>query len=178
MRDNYEEPWYRQFWPWFIIAIPLSSVIAGIAMIIVAIDGADDMVIDDYYKEGLSINKRLKKLGMAKSLGISANIILIEQKVEVVLLYNSVEKTPKLESKGEILGEPLKLKFHHATIEERDFQLMLQETRRGHYFATLTPEQLQSINAKWHLQLSPFSENWQLAGSWILPSSEHLRLGL
>ena len=31
------EPWYRQFWPWFLIAIPMMSVVVGITMLALAV---------------------------------------------------------------------------------------------------------------------------------------------
>ncbi len=37
-------PWYRQFWPWFIIALPLSAVIASTSVAVVAFVGADENV--------------------------------------------------------------------------------------------------------------------------------------
>lgn len=38
------KPWYRQFWPWFLIALPLSSVVMSFATLYVAIDGADEVL--------------------------------------------------------------------------------------------------------------------------------------
>ena len=52
-------PWYRQFWPWFLIALPACVVIAAIATALIASRHADDLVADSYYKDGLAINRRL-----------------------------------------------------------------------------------------------------------------------
>ncbi len=51
------EPWYRQFWPWVIFGLPASVVVAGLITVYIAYEGADDMVIDQYYKEGLAASK-------------------------------------------------------------------------------------------------------------------------
>ncbi|MEM7209241.1 MAG: FixH family protein [Pseudomonadota bacterium] len=53
-------PWYKQFWPWAIIAIPATTVVACIIMITLAIKTDDGLVSGDYYREGLTINERLK----------------------------------------------------------------------------------------------------------------------
>ena len=45
------EPWYRQFWPWFIIALPASVVIASFITLWLAISNPDQLVIkDDEYQ--------------------------------------------------------------------------------------------------------------------------------
>jgi len=40
-------PWYKQFWPWFIIALPASAVIAGFTTLWIAISNPDAMVLTD-----------------------------------------------------------------------------------------------------------------------------------
>ena len=52
------QPWYRQFWPWFLIALPATVVVAGLTTWWIAAHKADSLVVDDYYKEGLAINRR------------------------------------------------------------------------------------------------------------------------
>jgi len=48
-------PWYKQFWPWFIISVPLSSVLVAVVQVYAALHSSSDLVKDDYYKEGLAI---------------------------------------------------------------------------------------------------------------------------
>ena len=40
-------PWYRQFWPWFIIALPASAVIASFVTLWLAISNPDHLVVDE-----------------------------------------------------------------------------------------------------------------------------------
>jgi hypothetical protein len=51
-------PWYRQFWPWFIIALPASVVVASFITLWLAISNPDPLVIkdDDYQR----LNSELK----------------------------------------------------------------------------------------------------------------------
>ena len=42
-----EPPWYRQFWPWFIIALPASAVIASLITFYLAVSRPDYVVIED-----------------------------------------------------------------------------------------------------------------------------------
>ena len=48
-----EPPWYRQFWPWFIIALPLSVVIAGFVTLGIAIVHNDPRIDSVYLETGL-----------------------------------------------------------------------------------------------------------------------------
>jgi hypothetical protein len=44
-------PWYRQFWPWFIIALPASAVIASFISLWLAVSNPDQLVVtDDEYR--------------------------------------------------------------------------------------------------------------------------------
>jgi hypothetical protein len=36
--------WYRQFWPWFLIALPATSVVFSFATLYIAVSGADEVV--------------------------------------------------------------------------------------------------------------------------------------
>ncbi len=39
-------PWYRQFWPWALIAIPAATVVACAVTIVIAIVSDDGLVTD------------------------------------------------------------------------------------------------------------------------------------
>ncbi|MGD9021258.1 MAG: FixH family protein [Lysobacterales bacterium] len=41
------KPWYRQFWPWFIIALPAAAVAAGLFTLWLAISNPDSLVISE-----------------------------------------------------------------------------------------------------------------------------------
>ena len=40
-------PWYKQFWPWFIIALPASAVIASFFTLWLAISNPDYLVVEE-----------------------------------------------------------------------------------------------------------------------------------
>lgn len=56
--------WYREPWPWIIIAGPLTVVIACMATAVIAVRSDDGMVAGDYYKRGLLVNQSLPKGGV------------------------------------------------------------------------------------------------------------------
>ena len=47
-----EKPWYKQFWPWFIMFIPACGVVAGIATVIIASHHAPQMTSDNIERFG------------------------------------------------------------------------------------------------------------------------------
>ncbi len=51
-------PWYKQFWPWFIIALPASVVVASFITLWIAISNPDQLVVDD--DEYRRLNSELK----------------------------------------------------------------------------------------------------------------------
>ena len=54
-------PWYRQPWPWLLMAGPAIVVVAGIVTAVIAFTGADGVIADDYYKQGMAINRTLAR---------------------------------------------------------------------------------------------------------------------
>ena len=45
--NDVHPPWYRQFWPWVIIAIPLSAVIMGAVTLWLALANPEYLVVED-----------------------------------------------------------------------------------------------------------------------------------
>ncbi len=68
------KPWYKQFWPWFLIALPLIVVIATVYRISLLLDNKVNLVAEDYYKKGKGINVDLTKINVAKELGLNATV--------------------------------------------------------------------------------------------------------
>jgi uncharacterized protein len=70
------EPWYRQKWPWLLMAGPGIVVVASFVSGWLALSTDDAIVADDYYKRGLSINQRLERVSRAAALGMTAKVDL------------------------------------------------------------------------------------------------------
>lgn len=78
-------PWYREPWPWLLMAPPAAAVLAGIATIWIAVASADGLVADDYYKQGLALNKVIAREERAQALGISAQVAMSGGRIRVRL---------------------------------------------------------------------------------------------
>jgi hypothetical protein len=149
------KPWYKQFWPWFLICIPVSSFIVGGIVISFATDGTNSLVVDDYYKEGKSINARLDKVEEAKALNISTKLKISEEFIALEF-YSGAPSSQ----------EALMLDFFHVTQEERDFQVLLVADASGIYRSEVNT----TIKGKWRLRLTPLDEKWKIQKTVTLPT--------
>lgn len=144
------QPWYRQFWPWFLIMLPASVVVAGLSTLYIANRHADDLVVDDYYKDGLAINRQLEKKQRAEQQGISAQLV-----------FESGHVTVKLAEPVE--ASTLGLFMSHPLESDSDFQIQLQRIAPGYYQGRLQ----QAIAPRWHwtLEFDDPAVAWRLDGS-------------
>lgn len=157
------KPWYRQFWPWFIIALPLSAVIASIATVMIAVDQAPSLVVDDYAKIGLATHRKMERDKRAAELGMAAEVHLVAQSTRVEV---------RLNSHGTIQQDPvwLALSILHPTDETRDLRLRLEKSENGYVGELgLSPERRR------YLQIEPPDQSWRLTGEWD-PSTPVLAL--
>lgn len=154
MQELDDKPWYKQFWPWFLICIPLSSLIVGSQVIRLANDGTNSLVVDDYYKEGKAINARKDKTEQAIALNISTKLNV---------QYGSIALT--FISGAPASGEALKLDFFHVTQEFKDFTVLLTRDALGVYRSS---EEF-AIDGKWRIILTPLDESWKVQTRTVLP---------
>ncbi|MDX2464901.1 MAG: FixH family protein [Porticoccus sp.] len=145
------KPWYRQFWPWFLIALPGSVVIAGLTTVYIAFNGADSLVSDNYYRDGLAINQRLEQDHLAMEMGLSADIRLDSESGELfVTLHGS-----------EISAPTLCLQLIHPVDDKRDRELILSLMAPNYYRADLDSQ----LSYRYYLRLLPEPEReWRLNG--------------
>jgi uncharacterized protein len=119
------KPWYREPWPWLLMAGPAAVLVAGAATMWIAFASADGMVAEDYYKQGLGINRRLAREDAAQRLGISAAIRFNRSSI-------------RLDLQG-AAPEALFVHLVHATRAGHDMRLRLVPGPDGVYAAELPP---------------------------------------
>lgn len=142
--------WYRQPLVWMVIAIPLSSVIMGVVILVLAITTYDGLVTDDYYKQGLQINRLMERDAVAERLGLSSEV-LVGAGGDVIEV--------RLEGDGDFVApEVVDLRLFHATRPGLDRHLVLRRESTGHYLSR-RPDLAQG---RWYLQLN--ADDWRLRG--------------
>lgn len=140
--------WYREPMVWLVIMIPMSAVIMGAAMLVLAVSSYDGLVADDYYKKGLQINRTMERDELAASYDLTGDVALGApgEPVEVVLSGNTQFHAPEI----------LNLRLFHATRSGLDRHLLMRRVDSERYVASgpsLEP-------GSWYLQLD--ADGWRL----------------
>ncbi|SHE57320.1 hypothetical protein SAMN02745148_00678 [Modicisalibacter ilicicola DSM 19980] len=156
-------PWYKEFWPWFLLGILGLAVAMGTTFLVVSITSFDGMVVDDYYKEGLAINQTLEQDRRAAELGLVATLRIDELTGDVVV---------NLE--GEARPEQLQLDLIFPSRGDRDQRVTLEQVRGAQYVGQLP----RALQYRWYVQLQPQTDTpeWRLLGEIELPQQEPLIL--
>ncbi len=144
-------PWYRQFWPWFIIALPAAVVVAGLSTVYIAFKNADTTVSDQYYRDGLAINQIMVKDQVAAQREVTAQLVWDDVTGEVLLNLNTRAGYPR----------QLKLVLLHPTDQGKDRHITLSAIADRHYRAALDT----FPKYRYYLWLLPLpDEEWRLRG--------------
>jgi hypothetical protein len=157
------EPWYKQFWPWFLISLPLSVVIASMITINLAIKTSDGLVSDDYYKEGLAIKVDASRTARAQALNLAGELAYTaESGALLVALSGDLERMPPT----------LTLTLDHATIKDRDQTATLTHAGNGRYVG-----RVETLSAgDWKLRLFPEDEEWRIKARLPMPGDGRITL--
>ena len=165
------EPWYRYFWPWFLIALLGSSVLGGVVTVILAFGGRDSLVRDDWYRDGTFINRRLAREERARTLGVGAELRIDGAGGGVSLdLAARTDLAPI---------RRLRLDLSHATRSERDRSVRPELSDDGHFTGRVQGD----LRGSWYAALAPEGaeegspEDWRLSRKLVLPSPDPIRFG-
>jgi uncharacterized protein len=116
-------PWYRQRWPWLLMSGPAAVLVAGAVTTWIAFASADGLVAEDYYRQGLAINKVIAREERAAQLGLSLDFELQQDRIVVRLRGTA--------------PEALFVHLAHATRAGYDARLRLAPIEPGRYEAEL-----------------------------------------
>lgn len=156
--DEIVPAWHKQFWPWFLIILPGIVVIASIGTVILAFMRADTLVENNYYKEGLAINKTVSDIQKAKQLNI-----------EGVLVMNKGKLLLSLASKIPITDAKLLITFNHPFNQAQDVEITLDRKSANQYAGDIPALD----NGKWYitLQSTDTASPWRITNTHFLPKN-------
>jgi hypothetical protein len=149
-----DTPWYRQFWPWFIMIPPAASVVAGLLTFYLA-GKAPSMVVDDYGRIAMVTAERAEREQRASELGLSARINFLGSTAQNL---RSVTVTLAQKAGDAAWPERLKLDLVHPTLSERDATSVLAGSG-GRYTGTIGNPQ-----GRYYISLTDIAGTWRLTG--------------
>jgi len=148
-------PWYRQFWLWVVLAPLITVVCVSTVMVSIAFYHADDVVMDNYYKQGRMINQVMEQDRRARELNLSAQLRFDQITGEVFVKIPAHDAVP----------DKLLLLIDHPFEADLDQQIILQLVSAGHYRGELEA----SLAHSWYLSLLPeLDKSKRKEAEWIL----------
>jgi hypothetical protein len=140
-------PWYREPWPWFLMALPLAAVIASLYTLFLATRNADSVVTDHYYRRGLAVGGDIERERYAQALQLDGTIRDAGGRIDLRL--------------NQAVSDPvLRLRLRHPLSQSKDVEILLSRTAPGVYDAVAP--RLDAVRYRVHLE----TPEWRLAGVW------------
>jgi uncharacterized protein len=152
MNNVHSQHWYREPWPWLLMAGPFAVVLASGFTFWLAFVHSDPLVVDDYYKAGKTINRTLRRDSNAQALGLSGAMTRDNNHITI-----TVDHATRV-----VLPQTLNLLLIHTTQREKDRVVRLSTSRPGVYSATIG----NILPGHYHVTLEDSEETWRLTGDW------------
>jgi len=154
MEELQTRPWYRQFWPWFIMALPAASVVGGLLTFYIA--GAEpSMVVDDYGRIAMVTEQRAQRAKRARELGLRAQLAFMNDSRQGLA---PVIVTLRQRDGTDDWPDRLILKFVHPTLSRLDRTIELSGSRARYTGHVGRPP------GRYYVSLSDANGNWRLTG--------------
>lgn len=157
------KPWYREPWPWYLMAGPFVVVIAAFVTAWIAVSSNDGLVTDDYYKKGLAVDQTLARSRLAVEQGIEARLRLTSDRVDIALASTAAEARPTA----------LRLTLSHPTRAGLDQVVELRPSENQHYAGELRLPG----SGHWIVLIEDDAQTWRLMGNVVLPALGETLIG-
>jgi hypothetical protein len=151
------KPWYREPWPWLLMAGPFVVVVAGLVTAWLAVVSSDGLVTEDYYKQGQAAGETLARSHYADAIGLEARLSLTEGGIKVQLAARDTTVN---------LPANLRLTLSHPTRAGLDQQVTLPANGQTYSGALRLP-----ASGHWLVLIEDEAKTWRLMGSVMLPAS-------
>jgi uncharacterized protein len=145
-------PWFREPWPWILMSGPALVVIAGAVTLVLALRTSDGLVADDYYKQGMAVNKSMQRDRVAHERGYAWRAVVQEGSGGTMLQLENAGNT--------VHTDHLQLSLSHATRSNKDQTLTLGRDRQGTFVTAIG----KLDEGKWYATLEDPSKEWRLIG--------------
>lgn len=142
------------------MAGPAIVVVASFVTLYLAVKHADALVVDNYYQEGLAINRVLAHDRLALQRGYRADVMLNRDRTLLRVRLTGAE-----------LPTALRVHFIHPTKGGLDEIVIAREIQPGLYEGKMTL----AATRRWDVDLEDSAQTWRLTGDWY-PDADHFAL--
>ncbi|MEL0083369.1 MAG: FixH family protein [Gammaproteobacteria bacterium] len=146
MSDYLEPPWHRQFWPWFILSLLLSVVIASFITLSIALQDPDGEVVGSIRASGSKVATHLELNPEGASV-----VAGIDDRLLIARLPQSLQ------------ANTLRLTLLHPTRAGNDIALPMSQTGSVEWVAELPPAAAGN-QIRWQWLLQSEEPQWQAQG--------------
>jgi hypothetical protein len=133
------------------MAGPVAVVLAGIATTVLAVTSFDGLVADDYYKQGLGINRVIARGENARAMGLDAAVQFNPDRTRVRVVLGTAARPPVI-----------KLALVHPTRPDADQAISLPAGSDGTYEGAMKPTRAATLQVR----VEDGEGKWRLAGTW------------
>lgn len=165
-----KRPWYREPWPWLLMAGPAVVVVAGFATYYIAVTRGDTLVSDDYYKEGKNIELQLERDQAAVSRGIRAQVLISPQADQARVMISG-DFNP---------DQPIRLLWIHPTQRQWDQTVTLSRDHSAPAAdgTVLYTASFQALHPShhWYVRVEDGGEQWRVQEKWLTSQGNSVTL--
>jgi uncharacterized protein len=126
------KPWFREPWPWLLMAGPAIVVVAALYTAWLAVVSDDGVIADDYYRRGLLINKDLERASRGEAMKLGA-VLAVAPDGGVRLALSGFEADPAAAPSA------VRMRLVHATRAGQDRAAVLTRGPDGRYVGSIAP---------------------------------------
>lgn len=157
-------PAYRQPWFWFVMSPLIVVICTSLTFAGISVFYADDRVVDNYYKQGRTINQSFAQEARARELEVLAELRFDQSTGEVMVELTKTGAMP----------EELHLMVGHPVNADQDQHIVLKPLREGYYRGDLTT----ALSHRRYLTLLPEYDGEDLrSAEWLLRGDIQFELG-
>lgn len=153
-----QKPWYRHAYVWLVIGLPLLSVVVSLSFVRTALTHKDDMVRDDWYMDGKTLEQDLSRDRAARDAEIHADIrVQPDGLIDVQFKAAQATEWPAM----------MWLNLYHPIHEQQDLKITLkQQDTLGHYQGRSLD--VVQLKGKYHAEVED-GGHWRLQQTVQLP---------
>lgn len=170
MSEQPSKVWYKEPWPWILMAGPAIVVVAAFATFFIAHINAADLVSDDYYQDGKHINLDIKRDQAAFDRHINAQV-MFSPNGDAVKVLLSGNFNP---------SRPLKLTLLHPA--KRSFDQTVELKLPAGAAPSNGPVELDAAlkpipsAQHWYVRLEDADGQWRVEDKWLVNQGNAVNL--